>query len=63
MGRMGSRMGRYAAHVVRVSAVICDPATIFQSPACYGVGTVEYICDQIGWGGFRMDFLYHDIFL
>lgn len=56
-------MGRYAPLLVRVSAVICDPTAIFQSPAYYGVGTVEYICDQIGWGGFRLDFLlYHDIF-
>lgn len=44
-------MGRYAPLLVRVSSVICDPATIFQSPAYHGVGTVEYICDQIGWGG------------
>lgn len=56
-------MGRYAPLLVRVSAMICDPATIFQSPAYNGVGTVEYICDQIGWGWFRMDFLRdHDIF-
>lgn len=57
-------MGRSVPLLVRVSAVICNPATIFQSPAYHGVGTVEYICDQIGWGGFRRDFcLYHDIFL
>lgn len=57
-------MGRSVPLLVRVSAVICDPAAIFQSPAYLGVGTVEYICDQIGWGGFRKDVLWdHDIFL
>lgn len=61
---MGRRMGRSVRLLVRGCVVICDPATIFQSPAFCGVGTVEYIGDQIGWGGFRRDFLLdHDIFL
>lgn len=55
---MGRRMGRYAPLLVRVSAM----SWLFLSPAYrYGVGA-QYICDQIGWGGFRLCYMMDDLF-
>lgn len=44
--------------MVRVPAM----SGIFLSPAhLYGVGA-QYICDQIGWGGFRLCYTMDDLF-